>query len=68
MATLPGDTVFSGLSLSGLGQLSFRTLASAASLNTGQFGVVQQASGLSLMFRSADTAYTVGASAVSVAL
>lgn len=59
MATLDRDTVFSGLSLSGLGQLSVRTLGATSSLVTGQLAIVHQASGLSLCFRSDDTVYVL---------
>lgn len=62
------DTVFSSVSLEAVGQYSARTIASSGSLADGQFGIVQQASGLSLIFRSGDTQYTVGASAVSAAI
>ena len=58
----------SGLSMVGSGQISLRTVANASSLGTTELGVVFQASGVSLIYRSDDTAYTVGASAVSAAL
>ena len=63
-----GDTVFSSVSLEGTGQFSIRTLAAASDLASGQFGILQHASGLSIIYRSDDTAYTVGASAVSAAI
>ncbi len=58
----------SGISMLGAGQISLRTVANASSLGTTELGIVFQASGVSLIYRSDDTAYTVGASAVSVAL
>ncbi len=63
-----GLVVTSGISMLGAGQLSLRTVAAASSLGTTELGIVFQASGVSLIYRSDDTAYTVGASAVSVAL
>lgn len=62
------------LTLSGAA-LSWRTIANAGSLSSlgptnldnGQLGLVFAASGMSLIYRSGNTIYTVGASAVSAA-
>ena len=75
-----GYTVFSGISRdsdasNGLGIAvnsarlfqSVRTFANVSSMTAGDVGVVMQASGLSLIYVSANTAYTLGASAVSAA-
>jgi hypothetical protein len=53
------DTVFSSVSLEGVGQYSARTVASTGSLLDGQFGFLFAASGVSLVLRSGDTAYIV---------
>jgi len=53
------DTVFSSISLEGTGQLSVRTVSAVGSLVTGQLGLVHQASGISLVYRSDDTAYVI---------
>ena len=53
------DTVFSSLSLEGTGQLSIRTINATSDLTSGQIGLLHQASGISLMYRSDDTAYII---------
>lgn len=54
-----GDTVFSSISLEGTGQLSIRTIAATSELVSGQIGLLQQASGISLVYRSDATAYII---------
>lgn len=46
---------------------SVTTAASASAFTNGDIGVVMQASGLSLLFISGNTTYTLGASATSAA-
>lgn len=46
---------------------SVLTAANTSALTAGQIGVVMQASGLSLIYVSANTVYTLGASATSAA-
>lgn len=46
---------------------SVTTAASVSAFTNGQVGVVMQASGLSLIYVSGGTAYTLGASATSAA-
>ena len=45
--------------------LSMLTAASATAIPSGYLGLIQQASGFSLIYKSGTTVYTVGASAVS---
>jgi hypothetical protein len=45
--------------------LSILTAASATAIPSGYLGLIQQASGFSLIYKSGTTVYTVGASAVS---
>lgn len=46
---------------------SVTTAASASAFTAGDVGIIQQASGLSLIYVSANTVYTLGASATSAA-
>jgi hypothetical protein len=46
---------------------SVLTAPNTSALTAGQLGIVQQASGLSLMYISGNTVYTIGASATSAA-
>jgi hypothetical protein len=48
--------------------LSVKTYATAAGIADGAVGVVMQASGLSIIYRSGATYYTLGASATSAAV
>ena len=61
------DTVFSSVSLEGVGQYSARTIASTGSLSDGQFGFLFAASGVSLILRSGDTAYIVSGTTAAAA-
>ncbi len=54
-----GDTVFSSISLEGTGMLSFRTIAETSELVSGQLGLLHQGSGISIVYRSDDTAYVL---------
>ena len=59
-------TGFGSLDLATFGAaLSMKTFASASGMTTNQVRLVMQASGLSIMFSSGATVYTLGASAVS---
>ena len=50
-----------------MAKLSMQTYGSASGMTTGEVRIVQQASGLSILYSSGATTYTLGASATSVA-
>lgn len=64
-ASGPGVNVNGALLSLGTTSFSVQTAASAAGIGDGCIGVIQRASGLSLVLRSGSTIYTIGTSAVS---
>jgi len=66
--TVQGGALFSGVTAdfrTNLVVISVATLTTGSTLTTGQLGVLFQLSGMSLVFSSGKTLYTIGASAVS---
>ena len=69
LATNGGQVSLGGGILSlGTHSFSITTASAMDEIPDGHVGIVFQASGLSLIYRSGDTAYTVGASATSAAI